>query len=343
MKETIPVELSIREALTLIEKRPDYKVLFVEDADQKLVGSITDGDVRRGLIAGVNLDDSVSHIMRKDFRHLKQGEYGIQDLDVLREKQISVFPLIDSDGRIVRIINLNKQISLLPLQAIIMAGGRGQRLMPLTKNIPKPLLEVGGTPILERNVDRLIRFGISNIHISVNHLSELIVDFFTTTEKDANIQFIYEDTPLGTIGAAGLVGKFTHDHVLVMNSDLLTNINFEEMYRTAIEENADMVIAGIPYPVNIPYAVMETSSDQVTNLVEKPTYEYLCNAGIYIIRKEALAYIPKGEPFNATDLIELLLKESKQVITYSCREYWLDIGQHKDYERAQRDIEHIKF
>ncbi|WP_400080444.1 sugar phosphate nucleotidyltransferase [Winogradskyella sp. R77965] len=230
------------------------------------------------------------------------------------------------------------------IDVVIMAGGKGERLMPLTERTPKPLLKIGKKPIIEYNTDLLASYGIKHIHITVNYLGDQIISYF----KDNNghqieFNFIKEDKALGTIGALKLKENFKKDYILVMNADLLTNVNFNTVFNDFLSKEGDALIATIPYKVNIPHGVIETKAGYVTDLKEKPSYTYYSNAGIYIFKKEFLDLIPENTFFNATDLIEILLAEGKKIINYPILNYWLDIGKHEDFEKAQKDIEHIKF
>jgi NDP-sugar pyrophosphorylase family protein len=234
--------------------------------------------------------------------------------------------------------------SYLPVDAVIMAGGQGQRLRPLTENTPKPLLKVGGTPIIERNIDRLAMYGIDDISISVNYLGEQLESHFGNgSAKGIRMQYIWETEPLGTIGAISKVDNFTNDHILVMNSDLLTNIDFEDFFHDFIQNKADFSVLSLPYKVDVPYAVLETDNGQIKSLKEKPSYTYYSNGGIYLMKKELLNRIPENAHFNATDLIEALIEEGKHVRSYPMLGYWLDIGNHDDFIKAQNDVTHIQF
>jgi len=234
--------------------------------------------------------------------------------------------------------------SYLPVDAVIMAGGKGTRLRPLTKNTPKPLLKVGPKPIMEHNLDRLALYGIDDFWISVKYLGNQIEDFFGDgSKKSISLKYVWEDKPLGTIGAVSKIDDFSHDYVLLTNSDLLTNLDYEHFFLDFKKNDADLAVVTIPYQVNVPYAVLETSNGHVINFKEKPTYTYYSNGGIYLIKKTALGYLPKEGFFNATDLMEKLIEEGKKVISYPLSGYWLDIGKHEDFEKAQRDLEQIKF
>jgi NDP-sugar pyrophosphorylase family protein len=226
-----------------------------------------------------------------------------------------------------------------------MAGGKGTRLQPLTNDIPKPLLPVGDKTIMEHNVDRLVEFGIDDFWFSVNYLGEKIKDFFGSgKEKNLSINYVWEDTPLGTIGAISKIDNLKHEDVLVTNSDILTNLDYEQFYLDFKRSNADLSIASIPYNVNIPYAVLEKDEDgTIRGFKEKPTYTYYSNGGIYLMKKSVFSLIPKNTFYNATDLIEKLLSINKKVVSFSLEGYWLDVGKHDDYKKAQIDINKIKF
>jgi NDP-sugar pyrophosphorylase family protein len=224
-----------------------------------------------------------------------------------------------------------------------MAGGLGQRLRPLTLNTPKPLLIVGSKPIIEHNIDRLALFGIDDFWISVKYLGEQIQNYFGNgASKNISIEYVWEDEPLGTIGAVSKIDNFKHDYILVTNSDLLTNIDYEQFFLEFINQNADLAILTIPYNVSIPYAVLETQMGEVKSFKEKPTYTYFSNGGVYLIKKEMLNYLPKNEFYNATDLIEELIHKSHRVISVPFNGFWLDIGRHEDFEKAKLDIVNLK-
>ncbi|MCX6181188.1 MAG: nucleotidyltransferase family protein [Bacteroidetes bacterium] len=335
LNKNLKEALSILNALTIEEEAPT--VLFIV-SEEILQGTLTDGDIRRGLMKGATMDTPIKELMNSKYRFLTKGKFGFFELNELRKKQIFLIPVLDDKGRICDLYNLNHQKSILPIDAVIMAGGRGQRLYPLTKDIPKPMLKVGDKPILEINVDRLIEFGVQNIHISVNYLSDVIISYFEQKNKKCSLNFVKENEPLGTIGSITLVDEFHNDYVLLMNSDLLTDVNFEDLLVHLIENKADMIVVSIPYRVAIPYAVMETKGIEINKLVEKPIYTYHSNGGIYLFKKEFLKYIAKNTFFNATDLMQIMIDSNHKVIYYDLIGYWLDIGSPEDYEKAQSDI-----
>jgi dTDP-glucose pyrophosphorylase len=335
---------TIRNAMKTLNSLGENLTLFVIDENDQLVGVITDGNIRRGLIRGINIDEEVEKIMNIKFRFLFENKFSLDDIINLKRESVKIIPFIDEEFKIKRIENINSLKSLLPVDAVLMAGGRGERLMPLTANKPKPMLEVSGKPILERNIELLAAYGIHNIHISVYYLSHLITSYFGDGKnRGLKIGYIEENKPLGTLAAVRMNKEFIHDDIIVMNSDLLTNINFEDFYKTFKESNADMAIATTRYNVTVPYAVLETVDNFVQSFKEKPSYTYFSNAGIYLIKRSNINIIPLGSHYDATDMIADLLKEGKKIISYPILGYWLDIGKHEDYSKAQEDFKHIVF
>ena len=344
-KHLINKNSSIKDALIQLDVLAKDAILFVIDDSGKLQGSLTDGDVRRGLLNGITIDNILSRILQPNPKFILKSDYDLQKIIDLRSQNYKVFPVLDNDGVIINVINFRLIKSYLPVDAIIMAGGKGTRLRPLTNDIPKPLLIVGNKTIMEHNVDRLAEFGIDNFWFSVNYLGNKIENFFGSgKEKNLSINYVWEDTPLGTIGAVSKIHDLKHEDILVINSDVLTNIDYELFYLDFKNSNADLAIASIPYNVNVPYAVLEKDDNgSIKGFKEKPTYTYYSNGGIYLMKKSVLSLIPKNSFYNATDLIEKLLSINKKVVSFNLECYWLDIGKHDDYKKAQIDINKIKF
>lgn len=319
-------------------------VLFIVGTDGKLLGSLTDGDIRRGLLKDASVQDAVSTVMQRNCRQITQSKVENGEIRKIRAEGIFYVPVVDDDGFMTGVLDLHEFREIIPVHAVLMAGGKGQRLMPLTKDIPKPLLKIGDKPIIEHNIDRLLQFGVKNIHISINHLGHLIENFFGDgSKKEVCIDYIREEEPLGTIGSVTLVPSFQQQVVLVMNSDLLTNIDYGDFYRDFLHSGADMAVATVPHHVDLPYAIMELDEKRVISFQEKPRYTYFANAGIYLVKAELLSHIPKGKFYNATDLMEKLIAEKKKLINYPILEYWLDIGRIIDYQKAQEDIKHLNW
>lgn len=335
---------TIKQALIQLDVLAKDAILFIIDQQEKLIGALTDGDVRRGLIKGISIDDTVNSIIQNNPKFIRRGERDINKVIEYREGNFRILPVIDKNDKVVNVINFREIRSYLPVDAVIMAGGRGQRLQPLTDATPKPLLKVGGKAIMEYNVDRLALYGIDDFWFSVKYLGEQIESHFGNgKQSNIHIDYVWEDEPLGTIGAVSKITNFSHDYVLVMNSDLLTNLDYEHFYLDFINQDADFSVVTIPYNISVPYAVLETTNGEIKSFKEKPTYTYYSNGGIYLMKKSVLNFLPKEAHFNATDLMEKLIQENKKVVSYPLLGYWLDIGKHEDFEKAQIDIKHIKF
>lgn len=336
---------TVKQALLLLDELAHDAILFVVDQNDKLIGALTDGDVRRGLIKGFTIHSKVDEIIQSNPKYITKGENDLKKIIRYREEDFRIVPVLDDDHKVVNIINFRNIKSYLPIDAVIMAGGRGQRLKPLTDSVPKPLLKVGEKAIMEHNVDRLALYGIDDFWFCIKYLGEQIEDYFRTGgDKNINIEYIWEENPLGTIGAVSKITNFKHDYVLVTNSDLLTNIDYEHFFLDFLNKDADLAVLTIPYQVNIPYAVLETANNTIVkSFKEKPTYTYYSNGGIYLMKKEVLNLIPKGEFYNATDLMENMIKNGLKVISYPFSGYWLDVGKHEDFNKAQSDILNIKF
>ena len=343
-KHLISEKGTIKDVLLKLGILEDENILFVVNEKNQLVGSITDGDVRRGLLNDFTTSDKITTIIHRSPKFINQNKYTVEEIIFLRSNNYKVVPVVNDDKVVVNIINFKIQKSYLPVDAVIMAGGLGSRLKPLTNALPKSLLKVGDKEIISYNFDRLNSYGITNQKITVNYLGNLIKDFCADYNSDINFDIIEEKEFNGTAGSLSLIENFDNATVLLMNSDLLTNIDYEDFYKAFKENDADIMVASIPYPVNLPYAIFEVEDRKVISFKEKPSYTYYANAGIYLIKKEIIAQIPKETFYNATDLMQLVIDASnKELKHYPIRGYWLDIGKHEDFDKAQRDIKHIEF
>lgn len=340
----IPAATSIKEALGKLDILGQDALLFIHNADTELIGSITDGDIRRGLLAGFSIEASVDEVCQKNPRFIRENEKSIHKIIEFREKNLKIVPVLAAHSdKIIDVINFRLKHSLLPVDAVIMAGGEGQRLRPLTETTPKPLLKVGDKPIIEHTIDRLAFFGLKNLWLSVNYLAEQIEQFVVDKPKDISIRLVKETKPLGTIGSISLIDTFFNDYILLCNSDLLTNVDFEAFFLDFVDTNADLSVVTIPYNVDIPYAVLEVENGLISDFKEKPTYTYYSNGGIYLMKREMLQFIPKNEVFSATDFMSKLIGQKKCVRSYPHYGYWLDIGKHDDFKKAQEDVKLLKF
>lgn len=316
-------------------------ILFVKDEKNRIIGSLTDGDIRRALIKGKALNQKIDAVCNMNFTYINK-DYSFVNLNFYRKKKIKMLPVLSEDKKLVEVIDLERVRSVLPLECMIMAGGRGKRLSPLTDKVPKPMLLLGDKPIIEHNIDRLISFGIKKIYISVKYLGEQIEAYFGDgSSKGISIEYIWEEKALGTAGALSLVEKFNSSHVLLMNSDLFTNVDFEDLYLTLINTEAEMVVSSKEYKVDVPYAVFQTDGERVKDFMEKPSFIYQSNAGIYILKTSLINEIPKNEFYDITDLMEKIVKEKRKLIYNPILGFWIDIGKPVDYDYAQNFIKHI--
>ena len=343
-KHIISQDATLIEALEMLNGLSGQTmVLFAVDGDQRMAGTLTDGDIRRYLIANRRLDVAVKEIMHRNFRRFEKGNISVQQVRDIRRQNISLVPCIDADGRIAEVYDFSSCHSILPLDAILMAGGRGERLRPKTLTTPKPLLKIGDKCIIDYNIEELANNGVDNIAVTTNYLAEQLDEHFSQPVGGVKVRCVREPRKLGTIGAAKLVDGLTHDNVLIMNSDLFTTISYEDMYLQHIEDEADMTIAAVPYMVSVPFAIFRNDGNRILGLEEKPTYNYYANAGIYIVRRELLDRIPADTVFDATDLIEMLVADGRKVVYHSINGTWLDVGSPDDFRHAQEIVKNGSF
>ena len=342
-KHIISKDKILLEALTQINSLyPDPLVLFVIDDNNRMVGTLTDGDSRRALIAGASVKDRAEKVMHRDFNFMRSDDVtNVLELRHQKEMNMKLVPILDDEHHIVDIVDLEKYKTRLPVDAVMMAGGKGERLRPLTEKTPKPLLPVGEKAIIDHNVDRLISYGVQHISVTVNYLKEQIEDHYKELRNGVRIMTVREPKYLGTIGSIRFVPKFYNDTVLLMNSDVFTNIDYEDFFLHFQHHDAEMSVAAIPYDVSIPYGILELDGRNVQGLLEKPKYNYYANAGIYLIKRRALDEIPVDTFFNATDLIEKLIGEGKKVIRYPLNGTWIDIGNPQEYQKAKDLVKHL--
>lgn len=337
-------DITLLQALSCINAlAPEPLVLFVVDSEQRMKGTLTDGDSRRALIGGASVNDKVSKVMHRDFNYMMVDDLNnVKEIKRQRELKMRLVPVLDVDRHIVEIINLERNLSRLPVDAVLMAGGKGERLRPLTEKTPKPLLKVGEKCIIDHNIDRLINYGVKHISVTVNYLKEQLEEHFAKPYGDVQVQTVREPKFLGTIGSIRFVPQFYNDTVLVMNSDLFTNINYEDFYLHFKEYDADMSVAAVPYSVNIPLGIFELDGRNVKGLAEKPHFEYYANAGIYLIKRSVLDMIPEDVMFHSTDLIGTLIAAGRKVIRFPLVGTWIDIGTPQEYQRANDLVKHLK-
>lgn len=343
-KYLISQDKTILDALIAINSmgRNETLTLFVENSNKEIIGSLTDGDIRRCLVKGMTVDTKVSEIAFKTFTYLKNGEYDIELIHSAKAKGIELIPVLDDGKHLIDVVNLKKQKSLLPIDAVIMAGGKGERLRPLTDKTPKPLLPMNGKPIIDYVVEHIISYGIKDISITVNYLKEQIEEHFAEPVGDIKVTTVSEPRFLGTIGSIQYVQNLKNDTVVLMNSDAITDINLEDFYIHFKENDADISVAAIPYSISVPYGILELNGHDIKTVLEKPTYNYYANAGIYLIKRDLLNMIPKDQFFNATDFLELAISKKYKVIRFPLNGTWIDIGNPQEYQKAIELVKHLK-
>lgn len=318
--------------------------LVVVDGDDKLLGTITDGDIRRGLLKGIKIEDKIGQIMNVNPTVLPLKVPRADAFKMMREKDFNHLPLVDDLFRIVEIISLNDflKVDKKDNHVVLMAGGLGTRLESLTSNCPKPMLKVGGKPILETIIDTFKEHGFYKFIIAVNYKSEMIESYFKDGKKfNVEINYLREKERAGTAGALSLYDFNNGLPFIVMNGDLLTKINFSELINTHSEKNNVATMCLRQYEHQIPFGVVLTEDDQVTKIEEKPMKRYFVNSGIYVLSPEVLPSIPKDTYYDMPKFFEDLIAKDKKVGAYAFYDYWIDVGRMDDYEKAHFDFNNI--
>ncbi len=339
---------TLRDALRGIDLGAKGIALVVDD-QQRLITTLTDGDMRRAVLAGANLDNKVSDLLVTLRAQKKAAPVTLPVgssreiiLQAMRANSVRQIPLVNADGRVHDLAVLD-DLATEPstkLQAVVMAGGYGKRLLPLTADLPKPMLRVGDRPIIERVVEQLKQAGISRVNISTHYKAEQILSHFGNgADFGVAVEYVSEESPLGTAGALALVSG--DEPLLVINGDILTSLDFRSLRDFHFEHNADMTVAVREYGFDVPYGVVDTNGVEVTAITEKPTVKFFVNAGIYLVSPTARDFIPAGQRFDMPQLIEKLVQDGRKVISFPVWEYWLDIGRQEDFERAQNDARAI--
>jgi dTDP-glucose pyrophosphorylase/CBS domain-containing protein len=340
----IAPEASISEAMAQLDKA-GTGVLLICDKVRHLIGLLTDGDFRRAILQRKPLSEPCAIIASSHPITAPLSVSSSEALRLMKEHDISQLPVVDSEGRVQKLI-LSKDIlpnRELALSAVVMAGGFGTRLLPLTEKVPKPMLPVGGRPLLELTIAQLRRAGIKNVNVTTHHLPETISDYFGTGEMfGVRLNYLQEEHPLGTAGGIKLLKQFD-DTMLVINGDVLTGVPFGAMLDYHRSYHADLTIGVRKYEVQVPFGVVECEDVHVKGLEEKPSLSFFINAGTYLIEPVVRDFIPGGQPFDMTELISKLIDAGRTVVSFPIMEYWLDMGRHEDYAKAQEDVQNGAF
>lgn len=338
---------SIRDAIALMDVSR-IGIVLVVDCQQRLIGTVTDGDVRRAFLANISFDASITVMLehKAGSPHARPITAAADSdqatiLRTLQDHRILHLPLVDQENRVVALAKLDEFVAEAPptVQAVIMAGGLGTRLRPLTEDVPKPMLLVGDRPLIEITVQQLRAAGIKRVNVAVHHKAERITEHLGDGQRyGVDIRYLTEDQPLGTAGALAMMGS-PRDTTLVINGDVLTQVDFRVMLGYHREHGTDLTLAVHRYDLQVPYGVVECDGTFVRRLVEKPLLKFFVNAGIYLLEPAAFRLIPSGEKFDMTDLIQRLVEVGRPVAAFPVMEYWLDIGQATDFQQAQEHVE----
>lgn len=337
----ISPDVKIRDALKVIDKEAMHAALVVLECN-KLIGLVTDGDIRRGLINGIGLDDPVTEIMNISPTSATTSMSNESLKVMMQKKKILLLPILNENGRLVNVKTLHETLEIEKRDnpVFLMAGGFGTRLRPLTDNCPKPMLKVGGKPMLEILINHFKSHGFYKFYISTHYLPEVIMSHFGDgSQHDIEITYVHEDAPLGTGGALSLLPKGIPKLPLIMiNGDILTNVDFGKVLDFHIKNQADATMCVRDYEIKVPFGVIEGKGNEISNIVEKPTYRYFVNAGIYVISNKVIESLSSNEYLDMPTLFENLKANDEKTLKFPIHEYWLDVGRHDDFNRAQVDI-----
>ena len=334
---------SIRETIGLIDANAMQIAIVVSD-EGKFLGTVTDGDVRRGILAGISLDDSVQKVMNSNPVVCTQEDSSETVLAKMRAKRLHHMPIVDVLGKLVGLQSIDE--FLVPYTrdniVVLMAGGLGSRLRPLTEDCPKPMLKIGGRPILETILLNFIEHGFRKFYISVNYKSDAITDYFGDgTKWGVEIKYLCEPQKLGTAGALSLLPEKQTQPVFVMNGDLLSKVNFSQLLDFHTNHDTSGTMCVREYDFQVPYGVVKIEDNAILGIDEKPVQRFFVNAGIYVLEPEALDQIPPNTFFDMPNLFEKLIAQKSKTLVFPIREYWLDIGQLADYDRANGEFEQV--
>ncbi|BDY13558.1 nucleotidyltransferase family protein [Hydrogenimonas cancrithermarum] len=330
---------SIKEALGIIDSGA-VKIALVVDERNHLLGTITDGDIRRAILNGKSIENSIEGVYFTEPTVVSVDESKDSIINICTTKKIYQVPILDNEGRVVGIAMLDELLKpkKYPNKVVLMVGGLGTRLRPLTETTPKPMLHVGGKPILQTIVERFAAHGFTDIVMCVNYKADIIRDYFGDGSRfGVKIEYILENKRMGTAGALSLLKERPKEPFFIMNGDLLTNVNFENMLQYHLDNEAAASMCVREYHFQVPYGVVHIENGRIKSIEEKPMHKFFVSAGIYMLNPEYLDLIPKDEYYDMPTLFEKLIERGENAISFPLREYWLDIGQMEEYERANRE------
>lgn len=334
---------SIFRTLEVID-RSSLQIALVVDENGNLLGTVTDGDIRRGILSGLSLDSEVAPIMNKNFSSCSVDDSREKVLAIMFNKSLHQLPVIDHNGRLVGIHTIDSLMASTAKENIVllMAGGLGSRLKPLTDNCPKPLLRVGGKPILESIIESFIEQGFKKFYISINYKGEMIEGYFGNgSDWGVQISYIRENKRLGTAGSLKLLPETNNQPIIVMNADILTKVDFRNLLDFHASQKADATLCIREYQLEVPYGVVSIEGNKFIEIREKPKEIFYINGGLYVLNPDLINYIPENTYFDMPELFKLLANANHATAVYPIREYWMDIGHIDDYERANGEFQRV--
>ncbi|MBD3670069.1 MAG: CBS domain-containing protein [Gammaproteobacteria bacterium] len=342
-KVLIPPTATIQQAMETID-RESLRISLVVDENNLLLGTVTDGDIRRGILRHSNLETPVSEIMNRQPKTARLEDSREHIISMMEQGHHIIVPVIDSQGQVVGVETLHELIKRKRYDnwVILMAGGLGTRLRPLTNDCPKPLLQIGGKPLLETILEQFIENGFYNFYFAINYKGDMVKDYFGDGGKwGVNIRYLEEDKRMGTAGALSLLPDTPEKPFFVMNGDLLTKLNFNHLLDFHDEHDAVATMCVRTYEQTVPYGVVEIDGHKLTNIHEKPTQSFFVNAGIYVLDPDVLDHIPNDKFYDMTELVEGMIEKGSHAAVFPIREYWLDIGRMEDFESAHMDYQEL--
>jgi len=334
---------TIKKTLYIIDEGA-IKLAIVVDENNKLLGTISDGDIRRAILKSYSLEDKIDTIYNKNPFIVGKNYDKEEIIQLCTQQKIYQIPIVDEEKRVIDILLLDELLKEkeYPNKVVLMVGGLGTRLRPLTESTPKPLLRVGGKPILETIVENFKKYGFKNFVFCVNYKADMIKEYFKDgKEFGVKIEYVYEEQRMGTAGALSLLKEPPKEPFFVMNGDLLTSINFENMLKFHEQHFAHATMGVREYEYQVPFGVVNVENEKIVSIDEKPIHKFFVNAGIYILNPEVLDYIPKNQFFDMPTLFEKLIQEKRNTVSFPIREYWLDIGRLEEFERAQEEYKRV--
>ena len=338
-KLKLKINSTIKEALQIIDLGA-VKFAIVVDNEDKLIGTLSDGDIRRAVLDGKVLENTIENIYCKEPTIANVNASKEEIINICTSKKLYQIPIVDDFGKVVSVDILDELLkpTAYPNKVVLMVGGLGTRLRPLTENTPKPMLHVGGKPILQTIVEKFASYGFVHIVMCVNYKSHVIQDYFGDGSKfGVNIEYIFEEQRMGTAGALTLLSEQPNEAFFVMNGDLLTNVNFEHLLDYHMDNDSMATMCVREYDFQVPYGVVNIDDGQITSIEEKPIHNFFVSAGIYMLDPKCIDLMPQDEFYDMPTLFERLIGMKENTISFPLREYWLDIGRIEEYEKANRE------